>query len=37
MGKIILKAQLGMLGIVYILTRGDLMLYNGTNAASEVS
>jgi len=26
-----------MLGIVYILTRGDLMLYNGTNAASEVS
>lgn len=30
-------AQFGMLGIVYVLTRGGLTLYNETDAASEVS
>ena len=32
-----LKARFGMSGKAYILTRGDLALYNETNAASEVS
>lgn len=37
MEKTIPAARFGMPRKVYILTQGDLTLYNGTNAASEVS